>query len=163
MVSSGIGNKRGSGGPQLRCGASRRSRTQQEGCSWASYTLIKHERSLSLHHGSQDGRNSDARFGDSVDQAAGLSLHAGVAARTDERRKLERLCRTISRPANSEKRLSLTPSGYERYELKTPVCPEYSCRLRYIVMMKSPCAWELDNFSGARRPDIPTVGCAHFE
>ena len=65
-----------------------------------------------------------------MDQAAGLSLHAGVAARTDERRKLERLCRTISRPANSEKRLSLTPSGYERYELKTPVCPEYSCRLR---------------------------------
>ncbi len=43
-----------------------------------------------------------------------------MAARADERRKLERLCRYISRPAVSEKRLSLTPSGNVRYELKTP-------------------------------------------
>ena len=51
---------------------------------------------------------------------AGFSLHAGVAARADERKKLERLCRCISRPAVSEKRLSLTPSGNVRYQLKTP-------------------------------------------
>ena len=31
-----------------------------------------------------------------------------LAARADERKKLERLCRYISRPAVSEKRLSLT-------------------------------------------------------
>ena len=62
----------------------------------------------------------DEPFGDSVGQVAGFSLHAGVAARADERRKLERLCRYISRPAVSEKRLSLTPSGNVRYELKTP-------------------------------------------
>ncbi len=43
----------------------------------------------------------DEPFGDSGGQVAGLSLHAGVAARADERRKLERLCRTISRPAVS--------------------------------------------------------------
>ena len=49
-----------------------------------------------------------------------MSLHAGVAARADERQKLERLCRYISRPAISEKRLSLTPNGNVRYELKTP-------------------------------------------
>jgi hypothetical protein len=42
-------------------------------------------------------------------QAAGFSLHASVAARADERKKLERLCRYISRPAVSEARLSLTP------------------------------------------------------
>jgi len=51
---------------------------------------------------------------------AGFSLHAGVATRSHERKKLERLCRYISRPAVSEKRLSLTPNGNIRYQLKTP-------------------------------------------
>jgi hypothetical protein len=43
-----------------------------------------------------------------------------VAARADERKKLERLCRYISRPAVSEKRLAITPNGNVRYQLKTP-------------------------------------------
>jgi len=60
------------------------------------------------------------QFGDSVGKVAGFSLHAGVAARANERKKLERLCRYISRPAVSEKRLSLTPNGNVRYRLKTP-------------------------------------------
>ena len=51
---------------------------------------------------------------------AGFSLHAGVAARADQRDKLERLCRYISRPAVSERRLSLTANGQVRYQLKTP-------------------------------------------
>ena len=50
----------------------------------------------------------------------GFSLHAGVAARAHQRKKLERLCRYIARPALSEQRLSLTPSGKVRYALKTP-------------------------------------------
>jgi hypothetical protein len=37
-----------------------------------------------------------------------------------QRDKLERLCRYITRPAVSEKRLSLTAQGSVRYELKTP-------------------------------------------
>ncbi|MDD9896394.1 MAG: transposase [Gammaproteobacteria bacterium] len=41
----------------------------------------------------------------------GFSLHAGVAARDHQRQKVERLCRYIARPAISEKRLSLTPTG----------------------------------------------------
>jgi len=53
-------------------------------------------------------------------KVAGFSLHAGVAAKADERKKLERLCRYITRPAVSEKRLSLTSQGQVRYELKTP-------------------------------------------
>ena len=53
-------------------------------------------------------------------KASGFSLHAGVAAQAWERQKLERLCRYISRPAVSEKRLSLTPAGDIRYQLKTP-------------------------------------------
>ncbi len=60
------------------------------------------------------------QFGDTVGKVAGFSLHAGVAARADERKKLERLCRYISRPAVSAKRLSLTPNGDICYQLKTP-------------------------------------------
>ena len=51
---------------------------------------------------------------------SGFSLHAGVAAKANERRKLERLCRYITRPAVSEKRVSLTAPGQVRYSLKTP-------------------------------------------
>ena len=47
-------------------------------------------------------------------------LHAGVATKTCERKKLERLCRYISRPAVAEKRLTVTSRGMVRYELKTP-------------------------------------------
>jgi len=50
---------------------------------------------------------------------AGFSLHAGVAAKADERKKLERLCRYISRPAVSEKRPSLSRGGKILYQLKT--------------------------------------------
>ena len=62
----------------------------------------------------------DEPFGEGVGKVGGFSLHGGVAARADERGKLERLCRYISRPAFSEKRLSLTPNGNVRYALKTP-------------------------------------------
>jgi len=55
-----------------------------------------------------------------VANTAGFSLHAGVATRSSEREKLERLCRYIARPAVSTKRLSLTRNGQVRYELKTP-------------------------------------------
>ena len=63
----------------------------------------------------------DDDYGSSpVGKVAGFSLHAGVATKTRERKKLERLCRYISRPAVSEKRLALTSRGMVRYELKTP-------------------------------------------
>ena len=61
----------------------------------------------------------DDRFAQ-VAKESGFSLHAGVVAEAWERQKLERLCRYISRPAVSEKRLSLMPSGNIRYQLKTP-------------------------------------------
>ena len=57
---------------------------------------------------------------DPDDALEGFSLHAGVAAKARERDKLERLCRYITRPAVSGKRLSLTARGQVRYELKTP-------------------------------------------
>jgi hypothetical protein len=51
---------------------------------------------------------------------ADLSLHAGVSTEAHQRDKLERLCRYVSRPAVSEKRLALTSNGNIRYQLKTP-------------------------------------------
>jgi hypothetical protein len=62
----------------------------------------------------------EERFTDTVCKVAGFSLNAGVAAKAHERQKLERLCRYVSRPAVSEQRLSLTPNGNIRYQLKTP-------------------------------------------
>lgn len=60
------------------------------------------------------------RESDRVAKQAGFSLHAGVMAEPHQRDVLERLCRYISRPAVSEKRLTLTGNGKVRYELKTP-------------------------------------------
>ena len=62
----------------------------------------------------------DGYENDSVGNVSGFSLHAGVATKANQRDKLERLCRYITRPAISEKRLSLTDHGKVRYELKTP-------------------------------------------
>ena len=53
-------------------------------------------------------------------KVGGFSLHAGVAAQAHESQKLERLCRYITRPAISDKRLSISPQGRVRYQLKTP-------------------------------------------
>ena len=44
---------------------------------------------------------------------------AQVAVNARERKKLERICRTISRPALSEARLELTDQGMVSYALKT--------------------------------------------
>ena len=64
----------------------------------------------------REGRKEDARLA----KASGFSLHAGVATQTHQRRKLERLCRYIARPAVSTERLALTSQGNVRYTLKTP-------------------------------------------
>jgi ribosomal protein S27E len=61
----------------------------------------------------------DDRFSQ-VGKVDGFSLHAAVATQAHERKKLERICRYIARPAVAEPRLSLTKSGNVRYELKTP-------------------------------------------
>ena len=91
--------------------------------------LLGHAITYRIAVGPQQGRKvftlqtllaCDEPFDDPVGKAAGFSLHAGVAAKAQERKKLGRLCRYISRPAVSEKRLSLTPNGNVRYQLKTP-------------------------------------------
>jgi len=57
---------------------------------------------------------------DAPGNVAGFSLHAGVAVKSNQRKKLERLCRYICRPPVSEKRLFVTPRGDIGYSLKTP-------------------------------------------
>ncbi len=61
-----------------------------------------------------DNESNEAQIG----QIAGFSLHAGIMARRDQRKKLERLCRYICRPAVSEKRLAMTSGGRIRYDVK---------------------------------------------
>jgi len=91
--------------------------------------LLGHSITYRIAVGPQQGRQVftlqtlpawDDSFGDEVGKVADFSLHAGVASKAHERKKLERLCCYISRPAVSEKRLSLTPNGNIHYQLKTP-------------------------------------------
>jgi hypothetical protein len=51
----------------------------------------------------------------------GFSLHAGVMSSAQDRGKLERLCRYITRSGVSEKRLAITTYPKVRYPLKTPI------------------------------------------
>lgn len=60
-----------------------------------------------------------------VSKQSGFSLHAVVACKSNQRKKLERpggvpLCRNITRPAISEQRLSLAINGNVIVALKTP-------------------------------------------
>ena len=92
-------------------------------------TLIGHSITYRIATGPRQGRKVltlqslpaiDEPFTTRAGNVAGFSLHAGVAAKAHERDKLERLCRYITRPAVSEKRLSLTEHGQVRYTLKNP-------------------------------------------
>jgi hypothetical protein len=56
----------------------------------------------------------DEQFTTRVANVAGFSMHAGVATGANERDKLERLCRYITRSAVSTKRLSMTRNGRVR-------------------------------------------------
>jgi len=91
--------------------------------------LLGHSITYRVAVGPQQGRKVftlqtvPATKADDNAQAAkesGFSLHAGVVAQHWGRKRLERLCRYITRPAISEKRLSITPAGNIRYQLKTP-------------------------------------------
>ena len=63
-------------------------------------------------------RKAEPRQG--VAQYAGFSLHAGIGVEGDQRAKLERLARYVSRPPVSIERLTLTAQGRVRYGLKNP-------------------------------------------
>ncbi len=60
-----------------------------------------------------------AKSSELVSKQSGFSLHAGVACKSNQRKKLERLCRYITRPAIAEQRLSLASNGNVVVALKT--------------------------------------------
>ncbi len=62
----------------------------------------------------------DSVGSDRVAKEAGFSLHAGVATEAHQRDKLERLCRYVTRPAVSEKRLAIASNGNIRYQPGRP-------------------------------------------
>jgi hypothetical protein len=50
----------------------------------------------------------------------GFSLHSAVRCHANERLKLERLCRYISRPQLTNDRVKINPKGQVELKLKTP-------------------------------------------
>ena len=50
----------------------------------------------------------------------GFSLHAAVRVETHDRKRLEQLCRCITRPALSDERIQLNDAGQVEIKLKTP-------------------------------------------
>ena len=50
----------------------------------------------------------------------GFSLHAAVRVEAHDRKRLEQLCRYITRPAQSEERVQLNAAGQVELKLKTP-------------------------------------------
>jgi len=70
-------------------------------------------------HGAQTvpARADEPRKG--VAQYAGFSLHAGIGVEAEQREKVERLTRYVSRPPVAIERLDLTAQGQVRYRLKT--------------------------------------------
>ena len=50
---------------------------------------------------------------------SGFSLHGGISCKPHDRKKLEHICRYISRPSLSEERLSVNFQGQVVYKLKT--------------------------------------------
>ena len=65
-------------------------------------------------------RTEQRKGDDLITKQAGFSLHAGIACKSHQRTKLERLCRYITRPAIAERRLSLANNGNVVIALKTP-------------------------------------------
>ena len=97
----------------------------------AMYSIIGASVTYRLAFGQNAGRkaltlqaiptsDNNAKSSDLVSKQAGFSLHAGVACKSNQRKKLERLCRYITRPAIAEQRLSLASNGNVIVALKTP-------------------------------------------
>ena len=71
------------------------------------------------------GSDSRQQSSELESKQSGFSLHDGrsdasVACKSNQRKKLERLCRYITRPAIVEQRLSLARNGNVIVALKTP-------------------------------------------
>jgi hypothetical protein len=72
----------------------------------------------------REGRMREARFmafsGERCAEADGFTLHANVCVHGRNRKRLERLCRYMARPAIASKRLERLADGRIRYRLRHP-------------------------------------------
>ena len=87
----------------------------------------------------------------------GFSLHGGVATQAHERDKLERVCRYITRPAVSARRLSLTATGTIRYCLKTP----YRDGTTHVMLLRASCPPPFGPASGCSK-SLPAILSSHW-
>jgi hypothetical protein len=87
----------------------------------------KGKKALTLKTVPEQDHNSE---GGLVAKNSGFSLHAGVTVPGTERKKLEKLCRYIARPAIALERLKLNSNGQVVYSLKK----SYSDGTTHIVM-----------------------------
>jgi hypothetical protein len=115
-----------------------------------------------------------------VPQHGGMSLHADVAVPARDRRRLERLCHTVARPALASDRLEERPGGGLALRLKTPwrdgttdilmeahellerlvplIPPPRAHQVRYHGVL-APCASARDRVVPGPRPTpVPAVG-----
>ncbi len=83
--------------------------------------------------------------------AQGFSLHADTWCGPQQRQKLERLCRDITRPALSHTRLRRTPAGEVVLQLKTP----YRDGTTHLVM--TPLAFLQRVAALVPRPRLPFI------
>jgi len=94
------------------------SRLQQSSVTYRFATGPRKGKKALVLKSVQDG-DHNSRSG-LVAKSSGFSLHAGVAAKADERDKLEKICRYIARPAIAEGRLSVNDAGDVIYKFKKP-------------------------------------------
>ena len=103
----------------------------QAGAATYRFTIgpNKGKQALTLNTVPENDHNSQSGL---IATSSGFSLHAGVAMAGNERDKIEKLCRYITRPAVALERLVLNQRGQVIYTLKKP----YSDGTTHIVMTK---------------------------
>lgn len=78
------------------------------------------------------------RGDDLVAKQAGFSLDAGIACESHQRKKLERLCRYVTRPAIAQRRLSLANNRTVVIALDIEKCEKCSGSVRIIALIEDP-------------------------
>ena len=87
--------------------------------SLAGIALGPRARQVVLTHGGAEPRETAARQPLSVD-IDGFSQHAAVRVEAHDRKRLEQLCRYITRPTLSDERVQINAAGQVELKLKIP-------------------------------------------
>ena len=96
-----------------------------------------------------------ARYSPLCANAHGFSLHAAVRCGADQRKALEHLCRTITRPAIANERLKRNRAGQVVLQLKSA----YHDRTTHIVPVKGTMSCRRSNSCNASPRSFPVRAC----